>query len=144
MNHYQKPWYPLDICQLQTNSKCVISDSGTIAEEASILNLPAVTIRQAHERPEGMDEGTLIMTGLKKYRIIESIDIVTKNRSKKRTTKIVIDYDVDYDIIEFNSSELRNQKLIKEKLDEINGSINIMNYMCQKQKYIGIIIRLLN
>ena len=48
--------------------------------------------------------------------------------------------DFDYDIVEFNASELRNQKLIKEKLDEINGSINIMNFMCQKRKYIGIIM----
>ena len=77
------------------NAFCVISDSGTIAEESSILNLPAVTLRQAHERPEGMDEGTLIMSGLNKYRIIESIEVVTKQHRKKRVTKIVKDYDVD-------------------------------------------------
>ena len=75
---------------------CVISDSGTITEESSLLNFPAITIRQAHERPEGMDEGTLIMSGLKNDRIIESINIVCKQHSKKhRTIKLVSDYDVD-------------------------------------------------
>jgi len=60
------------------------------------LNFPAITIRQAHERPEGMDEGTLIMSGLKKERILQSIDIMVSQSSKeKRVTKIVHDYDVD-------------------------------------------------
>ena len=77
------------------NAYCVISDSGTITEEGSILNLPAITIRQAHERHEGMDEGTLIMSGLNKNRIIESIEVVTKEHKKSRTMKIVKDYDVD-------------------------------------------------
>jgi UDP-N-acetylglucosamine 2-epimerase (non-hydrolysing) len=90
-----KPYGFHEYNKLQLNAFCVISDSGTIAEESSILNLPAVTLRQAHERPEGMDEGTLIMSGLNKYRIIESIEVVTKQHRKKRVTKIVKDYDVD-------------------------------------------------
>jgi UDP-N-acetylglucosamine 2-epimerase len=82
--------------KMQQNAFCVISDSGTISEESSIMNFPAITIRQAHERPEGMDEGTLIMSGLKKDRIIQSIDIVTSQSSQAdRVTKIVYDYNVD-------------------------------------------------
>ena len=82
--------------KMQMDAFCVISDSGTIAEEGSILNLPAVTIRQAHERPEGMDEGTLIMSGLNKDRVIESIEVITKQHDRnKRQMKIVTDYNVD-------------------------------------------------
>ena len=73
------------------NAFCVISDSGTITEEASILNFPAITIRQAHERPEGMDEGTIIMSGLNKDRIIESIKVITETK----LARIVTDYNVD-------------------------------------------------
>ena len=91
-----KPYGFHEYNNLQMNAFCVISDSGSISEEGSILNLPAVTIRQAHERPEGMDEGTLIMSGLKKDRIIQSIDIVTSQSSQAdRVAKIVYDYNVD-------------------------------------------------
>ena len=57
--------------------------------------MPAITIRNAHERPEGMDEGALIMSGLDKDRIIESIDVVTKQHDKDRAMRLVGDYDVD-------------------------------------------------
>jgi len=88
-----KPMKPLgfaDYVKLQKNAYCVISDSGTITEESSLLGFPAITIRQAHERPEGMDEGTLIMTGLDKETILDSIKIVTAT-----TMPIVKDYDAD-------------------------------------------------
>jgi UDP-N-acetylglucosamine 2-epimerase (non-hydrolysing) len=92
---FSKPYGFHEYNKLQLNAFCVISDSGTIAEEASILNLPAITIRQAHERPESMDEGTLIMTGLNKDRIIESIEIITRQHNKNRSMKLVKDYDTD-------------------------------------------------
>jgi UDP-N-acetylglucosamine 2-epimerase (non-hydrolysing) len=92
---FSKPFGFHEYNKLQLNAFCVISDSGTIAEEASILNLPAITVRQAHERPESMDEGTLIMTGLNKNRIIESIEIVTSQHNKNRSMKLVKDYDAD-------------------------------------------------
>jgi len=95
MVRFSKPYGFHEYINLQMNAFCVISDSGTIAEEGSILNLPAITIRQAHERPEGMDEGTLVMSGLNKDRIIESINIVTRQHNDKRVMKIVSDYDVD-------------------------------------------------
>lgn len=85
-----------DYVKLQMNSFCVISDSGTITEESTILNFPAVMIRQAHERPEGMDEGTLIMCGLGKDAVVKSIDIVTSQFIRgNRTFKLISDYDTD-------------------------------------------------
>ena len=92
---FSKPYGFHEYNKLQLNAFCVISDSGTIAEESSILNLPAITIRNAHERPEGMDEGALIMSGLDKDRIIESVDVVTKQHDQDRAMKLVGDYDVD-------------------------------------------------
>jgi len=90
---FLKPLGFLDYVKLQMNASCVISDSGTITEESSILNFPAVTIRQAHERPEGMDEGTLIMTGLKADRVLQSIDIVTSQYSiSERQFRVAQDY----------------------------------------------------
>jgi UDP-N-acetylglucosamine 2-epimerase (non-hydrolysing) len=82
--------------KLQMNAFCVVSDSGTITEESSILDFPAVTIRQAHERPEGMDEGTLIMCGLRAAYVLDSIDVVTSQRRPgKRVFRLAPDYDVD-------------------------------------------------
>lgn len=93
---FLKPMGFFDYNKMQMHAKCVISDSGTITEESSILNIPAVTIRQAHERPEGMDEGTLIMTGLKAELVIKSIEVVTTQALEKdRAFRLVYDYDVD-------------------------------------------------
>ena len=68
---------------------------GEVTEESSILNFPAVMIRDSHERPEGMDEGTLIMSGLKKDNVIRAINIVKSFDYNKRTFNIVKDYDVE-------------------------------------------------
>lgn len=90
---YMKPLGFNDYNKLQMNAFCVISDSGTITEESSILGFPAITVRQAHERPEGMDEGTLIMSGVDSETILDSIKIVTDQNVKMN---IVKDYDVDH------------------------------------------------
>jgi len=94
---FSKPYGFHEYNNLQINAFCVISDSGTISEEASILNLPAVTIRQAHERPEGMEEAAVIMSGLNKTRVIDSVEIATAHNSKKesRVIKPVKDYEAD-------------------------------------------------
>lgn len=84
-----------DYVHLQLKSFCAISDSGTITEEASILGFPAITIRQAHERPEGMDEGTLIMSGLAADNVLQAIDVVTHQAPGTRVTKRVSDYEAD-------------------------------------------------
>ena len=78
---FLKPFGFTDYVKLQMEALCVISDSGTITEEASLLGLPAITIRNAHERPEGMDVGTLIMAGLTKTRVLEAVDTIIKQRS---------------------------------------------------------------
>ena len=93
---FSKPYGFHEYINLQMNAFCIISDSGTISEEASILNLPAITIRQAHERLEGMDEASVIMSGLNYKRVIEAIEITTFHNSQDfRTIKPVKDYEVD-------------------------------------------------
>ena len=91
---FLRPFGFFDYVKLQMEAFCILSDSGTITEEASLLNLPAVTIRNAHERPEGMDEGTLIMSGLKAERVLDAVRIATQQYNKtEKTIKIVADYE---------------------------------------------------
>ena len=91
-----KPMGFFDYIALQMSALCVISDSGTITEESSLLGFPAVTIRQAHERPEGMDQGTLIMCGLHKEDVLDSLEVVMSQLSENdHRFKPVSDYDVD-------------------------------------------------
>lgn len=90
---FAKPFGLLDYIKLQMSAFCVLSDSGTITEEASLLNLPAITIRDTHERPEGMDEGTLIMSGLKSDRVLEAVGIVTRQHNRRQPAiPVVQDY----------------------------------------------------
>jgi UDP-N-acetylglucosamine 2-epimerase (non-hydrolysing) len=91
---FLKPFGFCDYIKLQMESLCVVSDSGTITEEGSLLNLPAVTIRNTHERPEGMDVGTLIMAGLKKERVLDAVRVVVEQQDRgARMMASVEDYE---------------------------------------------------
>lgn len=91
---FAKPFGFFDYIKLQMEAYCVVSDSGTITEEASLLNLPAITIRNAHERPEGMDVGTLIMSGLKKERVLDAVKVIISQYDKNaRVMQAVEDYE---------------------------------------------------
>jgi UDP-N-acetylglucosamine 2-epimerase (non-hydrolysing) len=90
---FLKPLGFLDYIKLQMNAYCVLSDSGTLTEESSILGFPAVMIRQAHERPEGMDEATVIMADLQPARVLDAIDLaVAHHVRRKKPFRIVDDY----------------------------------------------------
>lgn len=100
---FMKPFGFFEYIKLQKEAFCVVSDSGTITEEASLLKIPAVTIRQAHERPEGMDEGTLIMTGLNPENVIRAIEI-TRNH--------FID-EIPFEVVEDYAAESVSKKVVK-------------------------------
>ena len=115
--HFMKPMGFFDYIKLQQFAKCVVSDSGTITEESSILGFPAIMIRSTHERPEGMDEGTVIMCGLGKSRIIEAIDIVIKqNEFYPNRINIIKDYDVD-------NVSIKVVRIILSYVDYVNRTV---------------------
>jgi UDP-N-acetylglucosamine 2-epimerase len=115
---FLKPLGFFDYNKMQQNAFCVISDSGTITEESSILNFPAITIRQSHERPEGMDEGVVIMTGLKKEIILKSIKIVISQfKSNPKKLRNIVE---DYNINNFSTKVLR---VIISYIDFVNRNV---------------------
>ena len=113
---FLKPLGFFDYVNLQKNAKCVISDSGTISEESSILGFPAIMIRAAHERPEGMDEGAVIMSGLKRERILESLQMVISQNENGVVPNRVADYDVD-------NVSMKVSRIILSYIDYINRTV---------------------
>ena len=87
-----KPFGYLDYIKLQKNAYCTISDSGTIAEESAIFDFPAVCLRNSIERPEALDEGSIILSGVNENNIIDSINL-TKNLNKNKNN-CPIDYEI--------------------------------------------------
>lgn len=114
---FLKPFGFCDYIKLQMESVCVVSDSGTITEEASLLNLPAITIRNAHERPEGMDKGTLIMSGLKKERVLDAVRVIVAQHNK---AKRVIDPVADYEATAVSKQVLR---VVLSYVDYVNRTV---------------------
>jgi UDP-N-acetylglucosamine 2-epimerase len=114
---FLNPFGFCDFIKLQLGAFCIISDSGTITEESSLLNLPAITIRYTHERPEGMDAGTLIMTGLKKNRVIDAINVIT---SQCQNSKLKMPPPLDYQPSLVSKQILR---VVMSYVDYINENV---------------------
>ncbi len=114
---FSKPFGFFDYNKLQLEAFCVVSDSGTITEESSLLNIPAITIRNAHERPEGMDVGTLIMSGLKPQNVLDAVHVVTTQYQQGICTLPAVD---DYEAGAVSKKVLR---IVMSYIDYINRTV---------------------
>ena len=112
-----KPLGFFDYVQLQKNALCVLSDSGTLMEEAAILGFPAVFLRDAHERLEGMDSGTLIMSPLHSERLVEAVEIPLKQAPRfQHNQHLVPDYEI-------HGVSLNVVRIISSYIDLINREV---------------------
>ena len=118
---FLKPFGFFDYISLQQNAFCTISDSGTITEESSILKFPAINLRNAHERPEGMDFGSVILSGINSKRLIESINLSVKHfENNKGSFEDIPDY--------------KNLNLSKQAMRIILSNIDVINRDVWKKK----------
>jgi len=93
--HFLKPFGFMDYNYLQMHAKCAISDSGTISEESAMLNFPAITIRNSMERPEAIDSGSIIITGLEPDIVLDSVNLVIEEKNETNYHEIPFEYEID-------------------------------------------------
>ena len=112
-----KPFGFFDYIKLQCEAICTLSDSGTITEESSILNFPALNLREVHERPEGFEEGAVMMVGINFDRIVQAINILKlQKKSQYREMNIVKDYDIP-------NVSLKVVRIIQSYTDFVNRKV---------------------